>query len=86
MNTQKAIGIDPGLANTGYAIVTRNKRGAFRILASGCIQTDKQTETPKRMLEIYTGVTELLHTRLICYPLSVSFGTEISRVRCPPPP
>ena len=57
----KAIGIDPGLANTGYAIVTRNKRGAFRILERGCITTDKHTETPKRMLEIYTSVTELLH-------------------------
>ena len=62
MKAHKAIGIDPGLANTGYAIVTRNKRGAFRILERGCITTDKQTETPKRMLEIYTGITELLHT------------------------
>ena len=58
----KAIGIDPGLANTGYAIVTRNKRGQFRILESGCIQTDKTTATPKRMLEIYTSINELLHT------------------------
>lgn len=46
---QKAIGIDPGLANTGYAIVTRNKRGTFRILESGCIQTDKTIATPQRM-------------------------------------
>ena len=56
----KAIGIDPGLANTGYAIVTRNKRGAFSVIESGCITTDKQRETPKRMLEIYTGINELL--------------------------
>ena len=62
MTTQKAIGIDPGLANTGYAIVTRNTRGQFRILESGCIQTDKKEQTPKRMLEIYTGITELLQT------------------------
>ena len=60
-HSTKVIGIDPGLANTGYAIVTRNKRGTFRVLESGCITTDKQNETPKRMLEIYTGVTELLH-------------------------
>ena len=58
----KALGIDPGLANTGYAVVTRNRRGQFRILASGCITTDKRNETPSRMLEIYTGVTELLQT------------------------
>ena len=60
--SQKAIGIDPGLANTGWAIVTRNKRGQFRILESGCIQTDKTVATPKRMLEIYTGINELLQT------------------------
>ena len=61
MKAHRAIGIDPGLANTGYAIVTRNRRGQFRILESGCITTDKHTETPKRLLEIYTGITELLH-------------------------
>ena len=58
--SMRVLGIDPGLANTGYAIVTRNKRGTFRILESGCITTDKKIETPRRMLTIYTGITDLL--------------------------
>lgn len=58
--SQTAIGIDPGLANTGYAIVTRNPRGQFRILESGCITTDKKSPTPARICEIYGQISDLL--------------------------
>lgn len=58
--SQTAIGIDPGLANTGYAIVTRNPRGQFRILESGCITTDKKAPTSTRIATIYTQISDLL--------------------------
>lgn len=58
--SQKALGIDPGLANTGWAVLTRNRRGQLRILASGCIQTSKVDTESKRLFEIYTGVTYLI--------------------------
>lgn len=58
--SQKALGIDPGLANTGWAVLTRNRRGQFRILASGCLQTDKQDTEAKRYTEIYTGISDLI--------------------------
>lgn len=57
---QTAIGIDPGLANTGYAVLTRNRRGHFRILSSGCIQTDKADTEAKRLFKIYTGISSLI--------------------------
>lgn len=57
---RKAIGIDPGLANTGYAVLTRNKNSHFRMLSSGCIQTSKADTEAKRLFEIYTDVTCLI--------------------------
>ena len=36
--TRYALGIDPGIANCGYAVVARNKRGQFRVLDAGCIK------------------------------------------------
>ena len=60
--SQTAIGIDPGLANTGYAIVTRNPRGQFRILESGCFTTDKNAPTAQRIFEIYEQIARLLRT------------------------
>ena len=57
---KSAIGIDPGLANTGFAIVTRNKRGQFRILEHGCITTDKKAPTPQRICEIHTQISDLI--------------------------
>lgn len=57
---QTAIGIDPGLANTGWAVLTRNVRGHFRLLASGCIQTDKADTEAERIFEIYTSISTLI--------------------------
>lgn len=46
-----ALGIDPGLANTGWGIVERD--GArFRCLAYGCISTSADTPLPRRLKKI----------------------------------
>ncbi len=57
---QKAIGIDPGLSNTGWAVVVRNKRGAFSLLDSGCITTNKTDSEAKRAKQIYEQIRAVI--------------------------
>lgn len=58
--TRKAIGIDPGLANCGYAVITRNSTGKLRLLESGCIKTDAKGSQAERLLHIYQDISEVL--------------------------
>ena len=56
----KVIGIDPGLSNTGWAIVSRSQQGAFRLVDCGCIATDKKDADAKRILVIYRHIRKRL--------------------------
>lgn len=60
-DSDRVLGIDPGLSHTGYAIVVRNARGAFSILESGCLATDKKETDAKRARQIYEQIQEILH-------------------------
>lgn len=53
------LGIDPGLASTGYAVVER-AGGRMRPLDWGVIRTAPADPHPERLLAIYVRVTELL--------------------------
>ncbi|HPU00439.1 MAG: crossover junction endodeoxyribonuclease RuvC [Firmicutes bacterium] len=53
------LGIDPGLAITGYGLV-EEREGRFIRLASGCIRTAKDTASPLRLEEIFNGVEEII--------------------------
>ncbi|MEG3436320.1 crossover junction endodeoxyribonuclease RuvC [Pannus brasiliensis CCIBt3594] len=54
------LGIDPGLAIVGWAIL-RDEGGFTPILVDyGTIETSKHVSTPKRLLEIETDLSELL--------------------------
>ena len=35
------LGLDPGTATTGYALIKKQQRGSYKILDYGVIQTDK---------------------------------------------
>ena len=53
------LGIDPGSRATGYGVI--ETVGAKQIyLASGCIRTDDKATLPRRLEEIFSGVTELI--------------------------
>lgn len=54
------VGIDPGAGTTGYGVVARARNGAVSLLECGVIRTDPATPLPKRLKEIYDGVTEVL--------------------------
>jgi len=54
------MGIDPGLAKTGYGVIEQ-KNGATRHLGHGCIVTSGDGKSPgERLLEIYAEMNRLL--------------------------
>jgi crossover junction endodeoxyribonuclease RuvC len=55
------LGIDPGLASTGFAVVDRTA-GRLHPVVWGVIRTAAADPHPERLLAIYTRVTELLET------------------------
>ena len=58
--SKRCLGIDPGIGNTGWAIVGRTARGKFSVLDAGVITTPKTESEAKRVLLIYDEVSELL--------------------------
>ena len=57
-----AIGIDPGLANSGYAIVNRhNATGNLSLRASGIVKTSVGVSEAKRAFEVYSGLSEAVY-------------------------
>jgi crossover junction endodeoxyribonuclease RuvC len=53
------IGIDPGVAITGYALIEED-RTIYRCINSGCIRTSSDLPPAIRLAAIYERVTELL--------------------------
>ncbi len=55
-NGAVVLGIDPGLSETGWAVVAEGPR----LVASGCIKTSPRTPFPERLREIHAGLTEII--------------------------
>lgn len=55
------LGIDPGTARIGWAIVEAT-RGATHTQHFGCITTDKTKQPAERLLVLYDALTKLFHT------------------------
>jgi len=53
------LGIDLGLANTGYGLIEAN-HGKFQLLDFGNIKTESKTKSPHRLKEIYDEVIHLV--------------------------
>lgn len=53
------LGIDPGLAITGYGLV-QEKGGSFCRVASGCIRTSRDTAAASRLEEIFDAVAGII--------------------------
>jgi len=52
------IGIDPGIADTGYGVLKKNNDGVI-VLDYGSIRTPAGAPMPKRLCELYDSLTEL---------------------------
>ena len=57
----KILSIDPGIANTGIAIVQR-KAQAYKLIKTRLVQTKPTEAEPARLLQIYNTVKEALET------------------------
>jgi len=60
MESKICLGIDTGLSNTGWAIVSQNRQGKYAIVDCGCIITQKKDTEQKRVHQIYSNVLEIL--------------------------
>jgi len=73
------LGIDPGLANTGFGVVAR-RRGRLVALDGGVITTKAQTSPELRLAHLHTEVCALLDTH---QPVAVAleelyFGVNVA--------
>ena len=59
--TQSWLGIDPGLAIVGWAILEEVSWGTPSLIDYGTVETSKKLATPARLLEIETDIIELLN-------------------------
>lgn len=55
------LGIDPGSRITGYGLI-REEQGRIAYLDSGCIRTTPLATLSQRLLQIFSGICELLET------------------------
>ena len=61
---KRGLGLDPGIANTGWAVVMKTARG-YRLVADGnLIKTDASQSTGDRLLAIYQHISEVVATQL----------------------
>jgi len=55
----RAIGIDPGTARLGYAVV-EEQRSTLTLLACGVIETPAGTPMPQRLLQLYHDLSDIV--------------------------
>lgn len=58
---RRALGIDPGTARLGYAVV-ESRSGALALLACGCITTSPSMSMPDRLKRIYEEAQAVIQT------------------------
>ena len=56
----RILGIDPGIAIVGYSIIDA-VNGAYKLIASGSIQTDKNKSEAGRLLEICSDLEKIIN-------------------------
>jgi crossover junction endodeoxyribonuclease RuvC len=54
------LGVDPGAGTTGYGVVARGGGGAVSLLECGIVRTDASHALPRRLKDIFDGITEVL--------------------------
>ncbi len=71
------LGIDPGLANTGWGIVEQTGSSSA-CLAYGCVTTRAETPVPERLSQVHDAIAEVVarYRPDECAVESVFFGTN----------
>lgn len=55
----RILGIDPGLNTTGYGVI-ESRNGSITLVEAGVVRTKAKTSLASRMLELHTGITEVV--------------------------
>lgn len=58
-SSRRVCGIDPGLARLGWAIVETSGQ-TMKLVAGDCLETSADQATERRLLELYTGLSQML--------------------------
>ena len=79
MSGRRIIGVDPGLASTGWGLIEFS-RGKCRYIAHGCIETQAEEKRPERLVRIYKSFLKILktHTPTEAAIEHLFFGKNIS--------
>lgn len=56
----RILGIDPGIARTGWGIIEETK-GKIKVIAYDCFETSPLEETPNRLLNIHSEILNLIN-------------------------
>jgi crossover junction endodeoxyribonuclease RuvC len=64
------LGVDPGLAITGYGILETNRSGEFICIQYGSIRSDADEVLWERLKKIYDGILTIIRTH---QPSQVAF-------------
>ena len=56
----RILGIDPGIATTGWAVVDFDDRGSVTPIDYGAITTPKQASIGERLVELYKDLKEII--------------------------
>ncbi len=54
------LGIDPGIADTGFGVIKRDQNNKLSCLNYGSIKTKAQTEHSERLSSIYKGLNKII--------------------------
>lgn len=54
------LGIDPGIAITGYGLILEESSGSLRAIDFGVLRTDKSLELPARLLLLHQQISKLM--------------------------
>jgi len=75
----RIIGIDPGLASTGWGVVELSE-GKLKYIAHGCIETSAEEPGPRRLAKIYRSFLRILrkHKPAEAAMENLYFGKNIS--------
>jgi len=55
------LGIDPGIATTGYGLIKSNQAGEPELVAYGVLSTDATSSTSKRLEYLYNQLRDLIN-------------------------
>ncbi len=70
------VGIDPGVATTGYGIVEPGPDRLGRLVECGVIRTDSRDDVARRLQAVYEGVSELIERH---HPTAMAVETVFYR-------